>query len=672
MIEILINDKRLDLSDITKVGVTYCANNIGELQNRQGNFSNTFKVPITKNNSTILEWSNLQTSVSNIPYQKNNCTLIHNGVEIVSNGIATLNSSDNDFFYINVVSGNIYLIDAIGDITVGSLYANDIVYSWSLDNAVNSVDKSKYFIYPLIDWREDRDDFYDSLINADVAVSQLLPCVLISKMFDRLEVFTGFNFSGNYLNSDIHQNMVLTPDSFNNKNLGNEVLENSSSQIQDQNTVSVPVGSGTVNNLIYPTFSHSYNSLTNVSNVPDFVNNVFKPTINKVGKLKFKGKFGITWKKNTNFIPFTASNLKNGEVYVKCQIIDDLNNEIKVEYSAVQIKSLDVYEQSYTFDFDIETLEYTFLSTRSYYVRATAYYKRNTKVSSKATLFDFIPSYANDYEKNSLTFESTDIIAFGNGLDFTTLFQMKVLDVLKDILNLNGIIIQTNNYTKTVSFNTFEDLTQNKNIAKNWTNKLQPNTAMIYKFGNYAKKNNLKFKLDVNKTFNVDGLHDGYFNLDNENLDNEKDVVKLNHPATSQSLKYGGFNIPEIDGLRDVGGYWTGQDWRLLNLDIKNTFFLTVYSDGATTVDITLNVPFCKMLGLDYFVNSNYQTLIEILQSPKVIRCENNLDITDITDLDFSIPVFIDVPSENINGYFYINKIENYKGGITTCEIIQL
>ena len=95
MIEILINDKRLDLSDLTKVGVTYCANNIGELQNRQGNFSNTFKIPITKNNSTLLEWSNLQTSISNIPYQKNNCTLIHNGVEIVSNGIAILNSSDN-------------------------------------------------------------------------------------------------------------------------------------------------------------------------------------------------------------------------------------------------------------------------------------------------------------------------------------------------------------------------------------------------------------------------------------------------------------------------------------------------------------------------------------------------------------------------------------------------
>ena len=44
----------------------------------------------------------------------------------------------------------------------------------------------------------------------------------------------------------------------------------------------------------------------------------------------------------------------------------------------------------------------------------------------------------------------------------------------------------------------------------------------------------------------------------------------------------------------------------------------------------------------------------------------------DIQELDFSIPVFLDVAEMDINGYFYINKISNYSGGLTSCELIRL
>jgi hypothetical protein len=73
MNELIINNRTVDLSDSTNIGVTLCANNIGELQNRQGNFTNTFKLPTSKNNKEIFEWSHLQTSSSLMPY----LSLIH-------------------------------------------------------------------------------------------------------------------------------------------------------------------------------------------------------------------------------------------------------------------------------------------------------------------------------------------------------------------------------------------------------------------------------------------------------------------------------------------------------------------------------------------------------------------------------------------------------------------
>jgi len=67
-----------------------------------------------------------------------------------------------------------------------------------------------------------------------------------------------------------------------------------------------------------------------------------------------------------------------------------------------------------------------------------------------------------------------------------------------------------------------------------------------------------------------------------------------------------------------------------------------------------------------------YPSLIESLNQAKIMKADFYLNATDISDLDFTIPIYLDVPIESINGYFYLNKIENYKGNITKCEIIRL
>jgi hypothetical protein len=401
--------------------------------------------------------------------------------------------------------------------------------------------------------------------------------------------------------------------------------------------------------------------------------------MNKVGKLNFSATYQVKW---------IATEVKNNEntkdCFVKVIFIDDLNYTVYTE--TVKQLSFDKKQLiSEVFTFEIESPEFTFLSTRRYRVQIDCLVQQKN-VSSRFLLYEYevfkdTGSPIGFFSPGSTTtnvfprfyqFTPSPKMAFGTPLNFVNLFTMKVKDVLKDILNLRAIIIQTNNYTKTISFNSFEDLKVNKSIAKDWSSKIQNQNQMSFRFGNYAKKNNFLFKEDSDKTANADTNNDYYFNLNSDNLEDERTVVKLAHPTTMIFNRYNGYVIPRIDGLKNDTNEWLKSDWRILNLKLQSTDFDVNYTNGTTTVAKTTNIPFCEVIGFEKLVPKYYSTIQTIVEAPKVIKIVAKLNVNDISDLDFSIPIQIQRPDLNISGYFYINKIENYKGNLTSCEIIEI
>lgn len=212
MKQLFLDGKLMELSDKTRIGITYQANGIGELQSRQGTVSNKFKLPYTQRNCENLEFSNIMTTSSNIPYRHLVARYVEEGVETIPEGLGILEPCDQDFFYVSISSGNIDLSNAIGDTLVGDLYEDDTVYNWNLASAYNYRDGSQYFIYPFVDWRSDVDTFFGSAASVDIR--QMLVCATMPKLFDRLASFLGFTFTGAYLQSDAHLKMILTPDNF--------------------------------------------------------------------------------------------------------------------------------------------------------------------------------------------------------------------------------------------------------------------------------------------------------------------------------------------------------------------------------------------------------------------------------------------------------------------------
>jgi hypothetical protein len=488
----------------------------------------------------------------------------------------------------------------------------------------------------------------------------MLPCATIPPLFDRLAERIGFNFKGNFFSSQNYLNMILTPNSF---SIPKTDAVKSSQPLTSTLSTYTQISSGSSTSYVdyYPNFR-------NENNNPDFSLGIFKPSINKIGKLKFAGEYDL-------FFSGTLSGpggivQKQATVYV---YITDVTGTITL-YGPIAYGP-NVYGKTKIF-IDIETPEMTFTANTIYKVKLKIAIPQTNKnqivnLTDYQTQTKFL-GYIGGIDSQSpsvvfphyLEFTPSPKIAYNTNIDFTKIFTMKVKDVLKDILNMEGIIIQTNNYSKSIQFNKFDDVILNKSIAKDWSNKLQNATQMGFKFGNYAKKNNVKFK--------TESEFDSYFNLTDENLDVEKDVIKLGHDATIETNKYAGYIIPKIDALKDGSNEWNNPSWRLLYLKLQNTIFNIGYNDGTNSAVKNRNIPFCNFKNGKELIDENYTNIVSILQKPKVLKIVAKLNVTDISNLNFTIPIQIQRPDLNISGYFYINKIENYKGGLTSCEIIEI
>lgn len=651
--ELHINGKLIELSESTRIGVTLQANTLGELQNRQGTYTNTFMIPLTRKNQLALEFSNLMPSASLIPYRKNLGTYIENGVEIISEGETKIVKADDNFIHIETTGGNVDLSRAIGDVIVGDLYADDAAHEWNLINVLASRLGLSYYLYPLIDWRTDIDTYFDT---TTIDIRQMLPTCIVSGLFSRLEIYTGYTFKGSYITSDEHLNMILTPDAF-------SVNPEYVSDLQTESTI---VTGAVANGMIIEVAESSGTiqqefPLNMVLDGAGFTDGVYFAPTNHIGKLRFTGTIAFAWNYDNGGIGVFETP-QSRDYWFLAQIKKD---GAVIAEKTFPTQTGTIYDLNSFIDFviDIQTDEQLLTTGSSYFCNVIVNVESHTNADTILD-FGFTP---NNYVKFQHT--PSEGLVFGNDIRFKDIFRMKAKDVLTDILNLRGLIIQTNSFTKEVSFNFFQDLVDNKINALDWSDKIDiRGHELNYKFGEYAQRNNFRFKEDDSVE---DELGDSYFDIDDQTLSESSDVVQISHSATEQTSKYLGLNIPSIEAI-DALNKWQKPSFRLLQLDKQATTFTTNYTDGTTTTSVQDSIPFARFVGFEDLVPDFYGILQDILDQTKGILLMTKLNSLDIQNLNFVIPIFLDVPELEINGYFYINKIANYKQGLTPVEYIRL
>lgn len=649
--ELYINEKYIELSESSKVGMSFQSNNLNSLSSRNGNFSNEFKVPKTKNNQIALEYSSGLNSVSLLPYQKNSARYLQNGIEIVSNGIAIINSYDG-YYKIQVVSGNVSIFELCADRTIDQLDLGAYnTVNWNLFDVVVANNNTEGFIFPIIDYNG------ASVTQRQIDARRMLPAVWAKTILDKIFESIDYTYSGNFKTEEFANLIVpLATDSG---------VENFYIQIDCQ-------------------LNHSPN--TSSGNFVD------------IGALNIKSvDLNNNWVYGGLFSPFTSGGTSNGWQFIAdtatshefivfipyestgggSDIIIQLCKIINVNgvYTNESIHDTVVVAGS------TGTISYTenvFLNIGD---RVAVVVK--TTVSSDVIIFDV---GCNLMINRS---QVVDHAIFGQDLPVTiNLPKIKQSDFIKLICQMYCISFQTDENSKNVTFNSFKQISDNIPNALDWSNKMDVNKpfSIEYTIGSYAQSNIFQYKED--ESVNQGNLlFSGILTVNNESLPISQVVMQSPFAETEMTTKMNGLDVPYINQYDVIDDNFSlSVQPRLLYLDKQAVLSGgdMKYIDGVNSPQTSnTNIPLCYFvlagktsLGWNNnLLENNYYELQNCLTNVKRVTGMFKLTAIDISELDFSIPIFLNVqtPKIQINGNFYLNKINNFRNGeLTQCELIRL
>jgi hypothetical protein len=696
-LQLLLNDQPVDLSGDSPIALTFQINDLGEVQNQQGNTSNQFKIPLTQNNRAILGYAddismqNAQLSTQ-IPYTKLAAKVIQNGIEILPNAIAEINQIDNDTASITVLSGNVDFFDALGgqiadmgDSTSqwsnygATLPWKQFDHKWNLQNVVNSQTHTQAdgWIYPIVDYGLiSQTDF------SQIDIRNQRPGFFIKKAIDLLVQSTGFVAKGSLLSDPLYPILIAQ---FSNSSFDHG--------LDYQNQVDLK---GIIcTNAINQSFLHNVNS-TNKGFI--YFNTVLSDPSNQFD----------------HSTTFTASDRENVDISVTIPKFYFYGHVDSSHPSSIKIS---IYLQNGSdAAFPLAELPYDFTSGydqprdsgdgggiighKTYGTQTLSYSTElaaGQKISIRYEFFGDQPTSFTLYSGATFQIKSQNkVVELSQDVQCERILpDMSQKDFLKDTLQRFGVICQTDVYTKTINFASLKDIISNIPIAKDWTSKcIDQGKQVNYKLGNYAQVNNMEYQTDPNilpLKFGWDQIiiNDQTLSTIPGDMIVSKFGPSLNRPYIGGTIA----QITMIDATSDSTDLSIGVAPRILidqKTDLRQNGNKTInFTDGTTTTPVNgiISTPYFYKPDGDYNlcwcdmdssipgqkikgVKSNYYTdLQKILQNTKVLVRYFLLTPRDIAELDLLIPVYL----QQHNAYFYINKIDSWiKGQPVKVELVKL
>lgn len=677
-IQLYINDQLADLSDDSPIALTFQINNLAEVKNQQGNTSNQFKLPLTQRNRQILGFPDDIAFTTGLPYDNYQAKIVQDGLEIIPYGLAVLNGIEQDTANITVLSGNVDFFDALdgkiydmGDST--SQWTNygqnlpwaEFDHEWTLDKIVSSQKKEDSWIWPVIDYGFITPDF-----NRPIDVYTMRPGFFIKTAIDLMVKNIGYKANGSLLQNKLYPKLICQ--------FANDNFEHGTDY---QNATAGP---GKSLSLVYATTSEK------VIDGGQLGMNAKKIT-DKTMPIGFAEYHATERVSGTATVLFDmdmhgiANTGDNGyfELYLDYRDVNGaashlstltLNFTDKAYPAGARERTENFKNLKISYDIDLVKGESLFISFHLHRYNTTVFIH-------KGATFRF------DVDQKK--------VLYGQAIQCERIFpDISQKDLLKDTLQRFGIVCQTNNSTRTVSFNSFADIVANIPIAKNWTNKaLNQGKAISFQLGGYAQVNNIKYKEDDNVL--PKDLANAQIKVADKTLPASADLFESQFAPSLNTPFFGGTvaQIKKADPDADNNDFTIGTMPRILidqKLDLRSLKESPTikFTDGEKTMEVNdvISVPYFYKPDGEYNLCFNdkpglggttltglksnyYKELEKILTRTKKVVRYFLLNARDILELDLLIPVYI----EQDGCYYYINKIDSWRNGQPTkVELIKL
>lgn len=628
----------MDLGPDTVIALTLQVHDLGDLESRNTNFTNKFKLPPTQNNRFNLGFVDDPRSATNKAYRKQTAKYVEDGVEIIPEGIAIVEDA-TEFISVVLYDGNINFFDLVDGLSVQDLDLSLWDHTWDFNTVRATHGNTTGLKYPLVD--------YGHLTNSSATFDTKFfrPAFYEAYLFEKTFTEQGYTVSGSLLSRTDFLSLIVPFVSAPQE----EVFRNSS-----QRWV-----------IVYGDYTPAL-AVTPLAWVDTF-NSLGGGFVDEYLYLRFK---------------ITNATGGPGNNYIQIYIIDGgastildtvAGDGIHSSYVSRLTRSPDNQVSVYFVvrNCDVEILGGRFFGWNTN--DQTQFFNvalPHTTLTAGNTPQDYFAGFQADGEDGY--FETIDMARFGPNITQT--------DFVKAVLNKFGAFIKTDHIKREAQIFTLREVKDNELISRDWTSKLHMDKSqwkLQYRIGQYYQNTEFKYREDTGDEDIEPGLGNGSLSIDDTTLPATGTKIELPFSATQMVVRLTGLDVPLIK-MVDSGVYANTVEPRVLIDDTRDTSISVTFDEDTNSVTTASSIPMCYFqlpgetfnLGFDNsLLDDNYTELEDVLLRAKKLTLPFDLKITDVYRFDHSIPVYLD----QFAAHFYVNKINNFKNGsLTQVELIRL
>ncbi len=620
MTELYLNDDAVDLSPGTVIAITKQINDIGDLQNRNADITNRFTIPSTPTNDKIFETAKEVMSGTLVPYRKFSARIRVSGIDVVQSGRGILESYNEKGYVLSVVSGIVDFFDIISAKNLQDLNLSSFDHLFDLAEVVATQLATSGIIYAIADYGDLPDD------TRVIDVRRQGPSMFVLTVLNTIFTEAGFTKSGDIF-SDTDYTALILP-------FAAEKIESKgitfAATMDGEQITSFP-----------QTIAHDEETSDPGDNY-DHVTTFAYTAPRNIDSIQFRCQGSLEFDTGTVTVTLKGS------------VFGDMDS---VTFATPGIDKI----------YNLDSTNINISSAETVIVEVTSTGGPVVDIIEPSTFWNLVPAPG----------FSADVVAS------ELLPKMKQSEFIKAISNLFGLIpLFDVTAPLNVNFKKFEDIfTEPRQV--DWSDKLDESRPIEITFarGDYAQNNNLLWKEDPRNV--PDGLGDGVFTIDDDNLPADKDVIQIPFSASAQIIKIEGINVANIIRYTDPedSGTWTLSEKvkpRLgvvvnVNKGLQGTFDLTDGSGTNNEDDISVVRFFdsgnVAELEGNNLLTRHYPGLILSLARTKIIKAFFRLTAEDVRDLDHFIPVYV----QRFGAKFFLNKAVSYiENQPTKCELVRL
>lgn len=639
-----VGDDFLDM-DRSIIAQTFAVNEIGNLETRQGGFSNDFTIPLTGKNQEILGFPGDINTSSRNAYTKVAATLYDNG-NPVAFGSLKYQTVDETTLQASFFSDNSEWYSLIKDKLLSDLDFSDLDHAWdaaNIDDSSLTTPNTSGYIYPLIDYGE-----FGAVANLTAAITQLYPAIFMHSVVERILFEAGWKIDGELVIDPRYLKMIIP--------FANSSFVHSNGYIDDQYQL-LPKNADQLMSL-GGDFFVEWDTASDQVIVPDagVYDFHFTVVVDTIGATSITVDF---YRNSILIVNLGTISVDGTYTYNLFDILMGAGDDVQVKLDDSPTDTAVCRASGSFFEVNIQGG-----MVEDSTVEMSTVLPVKTKQSDVLRYIFFMFGIVAQANTNSKTVTANFFKSIKGNLDSAVDWSNKI-DISK---------------TKEVDFT-------------NLLNKYASTSVLTYKED--SNDDELKaYEVETDETFGQ-----GQFNIDNDHIQGKKTIYEA---PFSSMINIISFNeemyIPQIRWLNSAGEkevnpapkvafIETGLDVDLLSAQAGSTF-----SYGG---NVASTIPFCWFAKTDYttetnlfdyslafdqvaFPNANGEPMKErflgdyeeILNSMKYLKAFIHLTDVDISELDFIIPVYI----EFFKSYFYISKIPNYQGSkvVTETELTKI